>query len=208
MNLHENVARAGAAVVTGAAVAGSTSALLRIGVGSELSLPVTLPLALDGAGLVAAVVIRRRRRDLLAWAVLAGAVATSAAAQWMAAPAGGLPHLAHVSLPLAALLTFELFLRAVSPVPAAPGPEHEEEVNVVVPGLVGQPPRLVVADRPAPVTAADLVPLARKLLAELDLSPHAIGRPRLVELLRGNQQPVGTRKATALLALLREEDPT
>jgi hypothetical protein len=240
VKLNDALARLAAGSVALGAVAGSTSALLAVGARADMSVPASLPLSLDGAGLVAALAIRRRGRDPLAWAALAAATGTSAVIQWLTAPDGLPAHLAHVVPPLAVLVSFELFRRATAPhatadvtpdpvqvVAGAPlvsvdaptksratlkqpvdgaltekstpvGPEQKE---------VRAAPAKVAGPRPAPADALALVAPARKILADLDLSPHEIGRPRLVTLMRAGRHPIGTKKADALLALLREEAP-
>lgn len=215
MTLHETVARVGATAVVAVAVAGSTSALLAVGIHSEMALPPALPVTLDGSALIAAMAIRRRPRDWLAWASLVVLAGLSAAVQWMSAPDGTVPHLAHVSLPLGALLAFELFLRAVAPTMPAPvavpvpvpSVDQQKEVGTGVASETVDQPRMLVVGRSAPVDASDLVPVARKLLADADLSPHQVGRPRLTRVMRGEGYQLGTRKAETLLSLLREEAP-
>lgn len=240
MKLNDILARLAAGAVALGAVAGSTSALLAVGARADMSVPASLPLSLDGAGLVAALAIRRRGRDPLAWAALVAATGTSAVIQWLTAPDGLPAHLAHVVPPLAVLVSFELFRRATAPAPVVPlvgaddpGKSRAEADSpaltpAVTPAAVQddratseQPAEIVPpqrkevrrapakdpAPRPAPADALDLVAPARKILADLDLSPHEIGRPRLVTLMRAAGHPVGTKKADALLALLREEAP-
>lgn len=122
MTVNGTVARAAAVAVAVGAVAGSTSALLKVAATAELSPAWSLPLALDGAALVAAMAVRRRQGDVLAWAALVAATATSAAVQWLSAPPGLVNHLAHVVPPVAVLVAFELYQRVTAPEPVVAAP--------------------------------------------------------------------------------------
>lgn len=210
MNLHQAVARAGAIVVAVAAAIGSTRALLAVAHASDVAWEPALPLSLDGVAVVAVMVIRQRAHSLFAWAALVSATTCSASVQWMTAPPGVVPHLVHITPALATLAAIELFQLSVSPLPRPDtGPEQrkEEQDRGAVPGSAGQPRRIAVVGRPAPAPVDDLLPHARKLLADKGLSPHEVSWRGLAELLRNKGHALGTRKATDLLSLLREEVP-
>lgn len=214
MTVHGTVARAAAVAVAVGAVAGSTSALLAVARSAEMTPAWALPLSLDGAGLVAAMAVRRRQGDVLAWGALVAATATSAAVQWLSAPAGLVNHLAHVVPPVAVLVAFELYQRVTAPgatfeqpvdpalLESTPGqPERKEEV-VGVPANTGPLPAPAPHDAPRPARTGDLLPVARAVVKKLGRIP---GRPTLVKELNARGHQLGNSKADAILAQLRKE---
>jgi DNA-binding transcriptional ArsR family regulator len=104
-----------AAVVTAGAIAGSASSLYEIAVAARLALPLALPVALDLLALTAAAAVRHRRRDWLAWLILAGSTAVSTALQVSAAGPVLRDQVVHGAVPVAALLAFEMAMRASDP---------------------------------------------------------------------------------------------
>lgn len=220
--LNDFIARVAAGAVAVGAVTGSTSALLKVANQAGMAPSWTLPLSLDGAGIVAIVAIRRRRNDWLAWGALVAATATSAAVQWLTAPDGVVNHLAHVVPPVAVLVAFELYLRVAAPQPVepvlwtepaeesrailetsvAPTAPVEVEVKAAQPAP-GVAQRRATPVRSVPVDDDHLLTAARKVVANLGRVP---GRPTLTKLLKENGYQLGTAKAEALLATLREED--
>jgi hypothetical protein len=117
------LALGGAALVAVGAIAGSASSLYAIANRAEMSAPWSLPVSLDVLALVAAIAVRARRRDGLAWFALATATVLSTALQVVDAPADLLARISHGAPPIAALIAFELALRASGAEPAtAPAP--------------------------------------------------------------------------------------
>src|SRR3954468_20008058 len=122
--LNARLALLGAVLVAGGAIVGSASALLAIATAAHMAAPWWLPVSLDLVALVAAGAIRSRRRDPLAWATLLTATALSTTLQVLDAPDDILARVSHGAPPVAALLAFELAMRAANNAPAeAPSPK-------------------------------------------------------------------------------------
>src|SRR5690606_32992846 len=112
-------------------------------------------------GLVAALVIRHRRRDVLAWVTLLVTVGTSTALQVLTAPADPVARVAHGVVPLAALVSFELAMRVVvreHEHQAVTEPAEPVETVETVPA-VPEPAAEVRAERKR-VSLSELVPVA------------------------------------------------
>jgi GNAT superfamily N-acetyltransferase len=164
-----------ACVVAPLAVIGSAFSLYRIAVEAELALPLALPVALDLTALVAAAQIRARRHLVLGWATLLGGVVLSAGLQvadvWADGP---IAWLVHGSLPLGALVCFELAMPGETKTAAAL--EAASAAAKPRPKPAPKPAAPAEAERPASLRPAepDAAPLRPKTLAGLmDLSPVA-----------------------------------
>jgi hypothetical protein len=188
------LAQGAAAVVATAAVVGSVSALLAIAARSEMSAPWSLPVSLDLTGLVAALVIRHRRRDVLAWVTLLVTVGTSTTLQVLTAPADPVARVAHGVVPLAALVSFELAMRVARPVPV------QEPVAVKEP-LTTKPKAKAVRTPPVPIE--DLLPVAEHVAAELVIKGRQLTPTAMREGLRAAGYSVGHGRAVKLLDLVR-----
>lgn len=205
-----------AAVVIGlGSFAGSATELYRVAERANYGVPLALVAALDGLAVVC-VISLSVRRDWQAGVTLAVVTAMSAGLQVMSVPTPALAPAylsavaVHVLVPVASFMAVHLATRldVVPPRPRMPRPVPPKPVPVT-PHLEARVPEPAAAPvrRRAP-SAEDLVPVARKLLAELDLSPHAIGRPRLTELMKAADHSIGSTKAEELLKLLRSEVPS
>jgi hypothetical protein len=191
------LAQGAAVVVAGGAVVGSVSALLEIAHRAEMSAAWSLPVSLDLTGLVAALVIRSRRRDLLAWATLLVTVGTSTALQVLAAPADPVARVAHGVVPLAALVAFELAMRvAVQDV-------DEHQGDEVAPVVEDEPAAVPVRVERKRVSMAELVPMAEVVAAELVGKGRPLTATALRDGVRAAGYSCGDERAKALVAMLR-----
>lgn len=111
--------------VVGRTFLGSARALAEIGRHARVSDPWALPIGLDGMAVVAAIARHHRRDDRWAQAALIVGVAVSTGLQVAAAPAGLANRITHGVPPIAAWLTFELFLRATDGVVAQARDDEE-----------------------------------------------------------------------------------
>jgi uncharacterized membrane protein (UPF0136 family) len=228
-HLNARVSLVAAVAVALGAVAGSASALLRIGTDAGMSVPWSLPVGLDAVAIVAATAVRRHRTDRLAWATLLVATGLSTWLQVLAAPDGLVNRMAHAVPPVAVLVSFELFLRATGtpettettgPVPdpsgdhlavlvgsngLGPVPAGTALVPVSAPtGTGATTPVPVVETTVAAVeTNDDLVALAETVAAELVRQGRSLSRRSLMDGLRAAGRPVGTNRAAQLLAYLK-----
>jgi hypothetical protein len=102
-----------AMAIAGGAIAGSVTSLYNIAKTAGLDAPWSLPLALDLTAVVAALLVRKNRKDRFGWAILAIATAVSTLLQVAehGNPIHGIP-------PLGAVAAFELALR-LAPKPKA-----------------------------------------------------------------------------------------
>jgi hypothetical protein len=228
------LALGGAALVAVGAIAGSASSLYAIATRAQMSAPWSLPVSLDVLALVAAIAVRARRRDRLAWFALATATALSTALQVVDAPADLLARISHGAPPIAALVAFELALRAsgtepaTTPTPAPTGdsdthrrprPARAEATsashpNGQSPAPNGKSTTSRTTSHTAPVAAPttslsvdELLPKARQIADQLESAGLSLSRRRLVAALRDAGTPIGSAKANQLLARLRTPEP-
>jgi hypothetical protein len=208
------VALASAVVVTAGAFIGSASSLFAIGIHAQMAAPWSLPMSLDLAAVVAAAAIRCRRADGLAWFTLITATAISTVMQVLDAPPALLSRVSHGAPPVAALLCFELALRAMRPdvtaaeataavvLPDAPPPADPEPTST----RQAPKPR---PRRPAPRPASldELIPLAETVAADLATAGRNLSRRALQDGLKAAGRPVGTTRASQLLDHLRSRPP-
>jgi hypothetical protein len=195
----------GAALVALWAAKGSASALLEIASRAEMSETTALPVALDMTGLVAALVIRRRRGDWLAWATLVVTVGISTAMQVATAPADLVSQAAHGVVPLAALVSFELAMRvAVRDID-----EGQADEAVAEPAAVEAEPEAVPQVLPAVrvarkrVSLNELVPVAEQVAAELVGAGKPLTWQALRDGVRAAGYACGDERARTLATLLR-----
>jgi hypothetical protein len=231
------LALGGAALVAGGAIAGSASSLYAIATRAQMSAPWSLPVSLDVLALVAAIAVRARRRDGLAWFALATATALSTALQVVDAPADLLARISHGAPPIAALVAFELALRAsgtepaTTPAPALtgaldidrrppPAPARAEATGTSNPN--GQSPAAPngmsrtsrttshtgpPATRTTSRSVEELLPEARLIAERIESAGLSLSRGRLVAAFRDAGTPIGSTKADKLLARLRTPEP-
>jgi hypothetical protein len=209
------VALASAVVVTAGAFIGSASSLFAIGIHAQMAAPWSLPMSLDLAAVVAAAAIRCRRADGLAWFTLITATAISTVMQVLDAPPALLSRVSHGAPPVAALLCFELALRAMHP----DATTAEATAAVVLPDAppppaAPEPTRTRRAPAPRPRRAAprhasldELIPLAETVAAELATAGRNLSRRALQDGLKAAGRPVGTTRASQLLDHLRSRPP-
>jgi hypothetical protein len=196
------LAQGAAAVVACGAVVGSVSALLEIAHRAEMSAAWSLPVSLDLTGLVAALVIRSRRRDVLAWATLLVTVGTSTALQVLAAPADPVARVAHGVVPVAALVAFELAMRVVvQDVDEGQADEQGAAMVEVEPEAVQQVLPVRVARKR--VSLSELVPVAEQVAAELVGAGRALTWQSLRDGVRDAGYACGDERARTLVTLLR-----
>lgn len=206
---HRNVAFTLAVLIGFGAFAGSAAELWRIADRASYGIPLALVAALDGLAVVC-VLSLSSRRDWQAVATLAATTALSVGLQVLAVPRDQAPEryvsavVVHALVPLASFMAVHLAAR-LEDVPRPPA-RRPTQRRPPTPKPVAEP-EVVEPARTAPVEVEALVPAARKILAELDLSPHEIGRPRLTALMRAGGHGLGSKKAEALLAALRDETP-
>lgn len=135
-----DVALVVACVVAPLALIGSAASLYEIACDAHLALPLALPVALDLTAMAAAAQIRSRRRLALSWATLVGGVLLSAGLQIEGAwERGAVACVVHGSLPLAALVAFELAL------PEKPKARRRTPVKAKAPQARTRKPRPPVA---------------------------------------------------------------
>jgi hypothetical protein len=229
------LALGGAALVAVGAIAGSASSLYAIATRAQMSAPWSLPVSLDVLALVAAIAVRARRRDGLGWFALATATALSTALQVVDAPADLLARISHGAPPVAALVAFELALRAsgtepaTTPTPAPTGEpdtrrrppparveatsaSHPNGKSPAAPNGKSTTSRTTSHNAPAatPTTSLavdELLPKARQIAEQLENAGLSLSRRRLVAALRDAGTPIGSAKATQLLARLRTPEP-
>jgi hypothetical protein len=116
MPIYAKLALVSAAVVATLAMVGSSVSLYVIACTTQMALPLALPASLDLPAVVAATAVHARRRDLLGWFTLIGATVASTGVQMHAAAHLGRTAMAvHGAPPIAALLCFELAMRALRP---------------------------------------------------------------------------------------------
>lgn len=205
-----NLAFALAVLIGFGAFAGSAAELWRIADRASYGIPLALVAALDGLAVVCVIVLSSRC-DWQAIVTLAATTALSIGLQVLAVPRDQALDryvsavVVHALVPLASFVAIHLATRLDRPdlparrQPARPRPPRATPVAV--------PAASMAVAGVAPVDVLDLVPPARKILAELDLSPHEVGRPRLTDLMRAAGHRLGSAKADALLAALRDETP-
>jgi hypothetical protein len=210
------VALAAAVIVTAGAFIGSASSLYAIGTHALMAAPWSLPVSLDLAAVGAAAAIRCRRTDALAWFTLVTATAISTVMQVLDAPDDLLSRVSHGAPPIAALLCFELALRAMRPdLQQTPAPAVEP-----APVVSGQPkpappppslrPRRATRPRPPAgraVPLEKLIPVAESAAAGLAREGRNLSRRSLQEALKAAGHPVGTTRAGQLLDHLRTRPP-
>jgi hypothetical protein len=224
------LALGGATLVAVGAIAGSASSLYAIATRAQMSAPWSLPVSLDVLALVAAIAVRARRRDRLAWFALTTATALSTALQIVDAPADLLARISHGAPPIAALIAFELALRAsnTQPAPTAPTTTHTATGTppppestwmqiASAPNTNGKPPRTTngtrkppPTSRPRPTSARatspsvdELLPKARLIAERIRTEGLTVTRGRLAAGLRDAGVPIGSTKTDQLLARLR-----
>lgn len=196
---------------------GSASALVDIGHRAGMAQPWVLPVCLDGVALVAVTAIDRRRGDLLAWATLIAATGVSTALQVAAAPAGLANQVPHAAPPLAALVGFELLLRATLPAPVAevaqqapakrPAPKAvaAKAPRRVPPVATPAPPPTLVAV-PTPATDDDeLERMARAAAEEMRAAGRPVSSRGIATALRSAGRSVSSERAAELARVLRSE---
>jgi hypothetical protein len=222
------VALASAVAVTAGAFIGSASSLLTIGTHAQMAAPWALPVSLDLAAVGAAAAIRCRRADRLAWFTLICATAISTVMQIVDAPGDLLSRVAHGAPPVAALLCFELALRAMRPggdplvtgdlVETAPAPAVDDDHRQADSEPTPAPVRATTSRRRAPsagrakatqraVPFEALVPVAETVAADLTARGRAVSRRALQDGMKAAGRPVGTDRATRLLDHLRSTPP-
>jgi hypothetical protein len=211
----------GLAVLIGVgAFAGSAAELWRIADRANYGIPLALVAALDGLAIVC-VISLSARYDWQAVVALAATTLLSIGLQVLSVPRDQALDryvsavAVHALVPLASFMAVHLSTRLdrpgvkppPRPRPAAARPAAPVQSVAAVELELELEAPLEAPARRRPVDVDDLVPAARKILAELDLSPHDIGRPRLTDLMRAAKYPLGSKKAEALLAALRQETP-
>jgi hypothetical protein len=210
------VALAAAVIVTAGAFIGSASSLYAIGTHALMAAPWSLPVSLDLAAVGAAAAIRCRRTDSLAWFTLVTATAISTVMQVLDAPADLLSRVSHGAPPVAALLCFELALRAMRPDHVEPMPADEpasvadEPAPAPATSTADRPPRRAARVRqPArrSIPLENLIPVAETAAADLAREGRNLSRRSLQEALKAAGHPVGTTRATELLDHLRSRPP-
>jgi hypothetical protein len=198
------LALAGAAVVAAGAFIGSASALLHIGTTAQMTVPAALPLSLDAIALVAAVVIRARRHDWLAWLALLTTVSVSTTLQIAAAPADLMARTAHAVPAIAAVVAFELALRLAGPVRelSPMGDKPRSASAKPAKRATKRPAKKATAPTPALV---ELVPAARAVADELVINGDRVSRRNLQAGLEAAGTPVrNSGRAGELLRLVNE----
>lgn len=172
--------------VVGRTFLGSARALADIGRRARVSDPWALPIGLDGMAVVAALARHHRRDDRWAQVALIVGVAVSTGLQVAAAPAGLANRITHAVPPVAAWLTFELFLRATDGVMVAKErhkrhiPRHKNDITAgqsqVSVGGQGPSSEAAKPEAPVPGEADDerLVDLARIMASEGKVSTRTL----------------------------------
>ncbi len=156
------------------ALAGSSVSLYRIGCDAVMALPLALPVALDLPAVVAATAIHARRRDWLAWLTLVAATTVSTVLQVIDAwDHGGMARVAHGAPPVAALLCFELAMRALRPTGAPatrrrPASSTPETVGAGRDTLPAPPPATPSTPEPRPALAVVGRKSEDEIVAEVD----------------------------------------
>lgn len=219
---HGRLALAAAVIVTLGAIIGSASSLYRIGESAQLPLPLALPVALDLLAITAAAAVRHRRHDHLAWSVLVCATAVSTVLQVSDAPPDLRSQVVHGAIPVAALLAFELALRAMRPEapavqnpdsktakprprprPAPPAPAEPEVKPTPI-----RPPRSDAQPLRPAAGVDDLVALAVDVAANLGKAPAELSRAELQAGVKAHPSRkgigIGTAKAGQVLDHFRQ----